>query len=61
MRSALMEGDQAVSLASKDSAESQPSRSSRVRDSVPRRGSFYGIFLIVVLPTSNRTEVQLAA
>src|SRR5436309_12543030 len=52
---------QAVSLASNDSAESDPSRSSRVRDSVPRRGSINGIFLIVVFPTSNSTEVQLPA
>src|ERR1043165_5800898 len=36
----------AVSLASNDSADSEPSNNSRVSDSLPRNGSIKGIFLI---------------
>jgi hypothetical protein len=50
----------AFNLASKASAVSDWSSNSAVRDWVPRNGSIKGTFLIVVLPTSNNTEVQLA-
>ena len=51
---------QALSFASNASTVSTWSRSSPVSDSVPRRGSINGIFLTSLLPTSNKTEVQLA-
>ena len=50
----------AFNLASNASAVSDWSSNSAVSDSVPRNGSINGTFLIVVLPMSNSTEVQLA-
>src|SRR5690242_3035334 len=50
----------AFNLASNASAVSDWSSNSAVSDSVPRNGSINGTFLIVVLPMSNNTDVQLA-
>ena len=49
-----------LQLESNASAVSDWSSNSAVRRFVPRKGSISGTFLIVVLPTSKSTDVQLA-